>query len=78
MKNVMLVGGGKIGVAITEFLSDTGDYSVTVVDRDAASSARMPEKNVERRKACDRQCLRELRATWSRATTSSSPPRPIT
>ena len=25
MKNVMLVGGGKIGVAIAQFLSGTGD-----------------------------------------------------
>ena len=29
MKNVLLVGGGKIGVAITEFLSQSGDYKVT-------------------------------------------------
>ena len=49
MKNVMLVGGGKIGVAIAQFLSDTGDYHVTVVDRDPASLERMPRKNVERR-----------------------------
>ena len=46
MKNVMLVGGGKIGVAITEFLTATGDYRVTVVDRDAPSLERMPRKNV--------------------------------
>ncbi|MDE1984915.1 MAG: saccharopine dehydrogenase family protein [Alphaproteobacteria bacterium] len=50
MKNVMLIGGGKIGVAIAEFLSGTGDYRITVVDRDSASLSRMPEKNVERRK----------------------------
>ncbi len=50
MKNVMLVGGGKIGVAIAGFLSGTGDYRVTVVDRDAQSLARMPTGNVERRK----------------------------
>ncbi len=49
MKNVMLVGGGKIGVAITEFLSATGDYHVTVADRDAASLERMPKKNVTTR-----------------------------
>jgi saccharopine dehydrogenase-like NADP-dependent oxidoreductase len=49
MKNVMLVGGGKIGVAIAQFLSQSGDYRVTVVDRDAASLERMP-KDVERRK----------------------------
>ena len=51
MKNVMLVGGGKIGVAIAQFLSETGDYRLTVVDRDAASLSRMPKKNVEVRKA---------------------------
>ncbi len=42
MKNVLLVGGGKIGVAITEFLTQSGDYKVTVADRDPASLARMP------------------------------------
>src|SRR5476651_942435 len=46
MKNVLLVGGGKIGVAITQFLSDSGDYQISVADRDAASLARMPAKNV--------------------------------
>jgi saccharopine dehydrogenase-like NADP-dependent oxidoreductase len=45
----MLVGGGKIGIAITEFLTSSGDYRVTVVDRDAASLERMPRKNVELR-----------------------------
>jgi saccharopine dehydrogenase-like NADP-dependent oxidoreductase len=51
MKKVMLVGGGKIGVAITEFLSGTKDYAVTVADRDAASLERMPRKdNVDLRK----------------------------
>jgi len=49
MKNVMLVGGGKIGIAITEFLTSSGDYRVTVVDRDAASLERMTRKNVELR-----------------------------
>jgi saccharopine dehydrogenase-like NADP-dependent oxidoreductase len=50
MKNVMLVGGGKIGVAVTEFLSQTGDYRVTVADKDPASLERMPRKNVQLRK----------------------------
>ncbi len=44
MKDVMLVGGGKIGVAITQFLLQSGDYHVTVVDRDAASLERMPRE----------------------------------
>ncbi len=49
MKNIMLVGGGKIGVAITELLSATGDYRVTVADRDADSLSRMPTTNVTTR-----------------------------
>ena len=49
MRNVLLVGGGKIGVAITEFLSGSGDYRLTVADRDAQSLALLPEKNVSRR-----------------------------
>src|ERR1051326_9557809 len=49
MKKVLLVGGGKIGIAITEFLSQTGDYHVTVLHRDAATLSRMPQKNVELR-----------------------------
>src|SRR6185437_2065355 len=50
MKKVMLVGGGKIGVGITELLSSTGDYRITVADRDAASLGRLPRNNVEVRK----------------------------
>jgi saccharopine dehydrogenase-like NADP-dependent oxidoreductase len=46
MKKVMLVGGGKIGIAIAELLSATNDYHVTVVDKDGASLERMPQKNV--------------------------------
>src|SRR5437016_3671203 len=45
MKKVLLVGGGKIGIAITEFLAQSGDYRVTVLDRDAAMLARMPKHN---------------------------------
>jgi saccharopine dehydrogenase-like NADP-dependent oxidoreductase len=50
MKNVLLVGGGKIGVAITEFLSETGDYRVTVADKNRESLERMPRRNVELRR----------------------------
>jgi len=49
MKNVALVGGGKIGIAITELLAGSGDYRVTVFDRDAESLGRMPHRNVETR-----------------------------
>ena len=51
MKKAMLVGGGKIGVAIAQLLSETGDYNLTVIDRDTTSLARMPQTNVETRKA---------------------------
>jgi saccharopine dehydrogenase-like NADP-dependent oxidoreductase len=50
MKRVMVVGGGKIGVAIAEFLGGTGDYAVTVADKDPASLERMPARNVETRR----------------------------
>jgi saccharopine dehydrogenase-like NADP-dependent oxidoreductase len=33
MKNVVIVGAGKIGSMIAEFLGGSGDYAVTVVDR---------------------------------------------
>ena len=47
MKRVMVVGGGKIGVAIAEFLGATGDYRVTVADKDAASlDMTMANKNM--------------------------------
>jgi saccharopine dehydrogenase-like NADP-dependent oxidoreductase len=48
MKRVMVVGGGKIGVAIAQFLASTGDYRITVADRDAASLERIGAE-VERR-----------------------------
>jgi len=48
MKRVMVVGGGKIGVAIAQFLASTGDYKITVADRDAASLERVTS-DVERR-----------------------------
>jgi UDP-N-acetylmuramoylalanine-D-glutamate ligase len=75
MKNVMLVGGGKIGIAITEFLTASGDYRVTVVDRDAASLERMPRKNVELRHV-EIGDAREF-ARSRRVTTSFSPRRLI-
>lgn len=33
MKNIVIVGAGKIGSMIAEFLGGSGDYAVTVVDR---------------------------------------------
>src|SRR5690242_8382036 len=45
---LILLGGGKIGHAIASLLSATGEYQITVADRDAESLARLPEKNVKK------------------------------
>ena len=33
MKDIVIVGAGKIGSMIAEFLGGSGDYAVTVIDR---------------------------------------------
>lgn len=42
MKEIVVVGAGKIGSVIAEMLADSGDYSVTVADRDGGALARLP------------------------------------
>ena len=49
MKNVIIVGGGKIGSAIAQFLAGTADYRVTIADKDRESLDHIPGRNVERR-----------------------------
>jgi saccharopine dehydrogenase-like NADP-dependent oxidoreductase len=44
---LILLGGGKIGSAISAMLGSTGDYQLTVADRDAESLKRLPSKNVK-------------------------------
>ena len=39
---VLLLGAGKIGTGIAEFLAATGDFEVTVADRESASLKRLP------------------------------------
>lgn len=41
MKNIILVGAGKIGAVISEFLAASGDYRVTVADCSDASLAKV-------------------------------------
>ena len=48
MKKLLLVGGGKIGSAITDMLGATGDYAITVADRDGASLSRLTAANLSR------------------------------
>ncbi|WP_119156967.1 saccharopine dehydrogenase family protein [Caldimonas tepidiphila] len=43
MRPITLVGGGKIGTTAAELLAGCGDYQVTVIDRDAAGLAALPE-----------------------------------
>jgi saccharopine dehydrogenase-like NADP-dependent oxidoreductase len=43
MTKVLLLGAGNIGVAIAELLKRTGDYEVTVADRDEKRLSGMPE-----------------------------------
>jgi len=48
MKDVLLVGGGKIGAMITELLANSGDYRVTVADHAADALARVrPSERVD-------------------------------
>ena len=41
MKDIVIVGAGKIGSMIAEFLGSSGDYAVTVVDRSQAQLDRL-------------------------------------
>ncbi|MEQ1863190.1 MAG: saccharopine dehydrogenase family protein [Micropepsaceae bacterium] len=46
MVKLILLGGGKIGSAIAAMLGGTGEYQITVADKDAESLKRLPTKNV--------------------------------
>lgn len=45
MNSVLLLGAGKIGGAIAQFLADSGDYAVTVADMDPDALARIGQRN---------------------------------
>lgn len=53
MKEVMLLGAGKIGAVITEFLTVIGDYHVTVVDSSEVNLARLPKRQNIRTRQID-------------------------
>jgi saccharopine dehydrogenase-like NADP-dependent oxidoreductase len=44
-KGVLILGGGKIGDIISAFLQSSGDYAVTVADRDETGLARLKTQN---------------------------------
>ena len=43
MKDIFIIGGGKIGETIARFLAETPDYAVTVADRASGALARLPD-----------------------------------
>ena len=45
MKDVLLVGGGRIGAMITELLAGSGDYRVTVADHSEAALAQVAARD---------------------------------
>jgi len=45
MKNILVVGAGKIGSTIAEMLAQTGDYAVTVADRSAIQLTRLEARD---------------------------------
>lgn len=45
MRSILLLGAGKIGAMIAELLTQSGDYEVTVGDRDEAALARIADRS---------------------------------
>ncbi len=41
MRDILIVGAGKIGTVIADLLASCGDYAVTVADRDPAAVERV-------------------------------------
>ena len=64
MDNLLLLGAGKIGAAIIEILGASGDYDVTVADKDEALLASLHRHDVRREPAEieDAEALRKLMA----------------
>ncbi|GAB3125847.1 saccharopine dehydrogenase family protein [Novispirillum itersonii] len=44
MRDILLLGGGKIGETIVDLLTATGDYAVTIADQNDAALARLPQR----------------------------------
>jgi len=53
MKNIVIVGAGKIGSMIAELLAGCGDYAVTVVDRSAGQLGRLETTHAVGKVAAD-------------------------
>ncbi len=61
-RSVIVLGAGKIGAAIVDLLSDTGDWQVTVADDNAEYLELIPEHRA-RRAVCDVRDASELKRT---------------
>lgn len=44
MRDILLLGGGKIGETIVDLLTATGDYAVTIADQNDAALSRLPQR----------------------------------
>ncbi|HSZ08509.1 MAG TPA: saccharopine dehydrogenase NADP-binding domain-containing protein, partial [Steroidobacteraceae bacterium] len=53
MKDIVIVGAGKIGSMIAEFLGGSGDYAVTVVDRSQSQLDRLETATAVKKVAAD-------------------------
>lgn len=53
MKNILLLGAGKIGGIIADLLANCGDYHVTVADADENALALLPEHSRSKRQQLD-------------------------
>ncbi|WP_372425554.1 saccharopine dehydrogenase family protein [Salinarimonas chemoclinalis] len=67
MKNIVVVGAGKIGRIVARMLADTGDWAVTLADRDEAALARATEGTPVTAAALDIADAAALRARLSGA-----------
>ncbi|BCL75547.1 dehydrogenase [Jeongeupia sp. HS-3] len=80
MKRVLVVGAGKIGASIAKLLVHSGDYEVTLVDRDAAALQRVAARaplTTHQLKASDAAelaaCLKGQAAVLSAASFDANP-----
>ena len=62
MKEIVVVGAGKIGSTIADMLAATGDYRVTIVDRSAAQLAALDVPAAVERREIDIEAAGALEA----------------
>jgi saccharopine dehydrogenase-like NADP-dependent oxidoreductase len=62
MRRLLLLGSGKIGRMIARFLTDTGDYELTVADNDANALSRLAQRTGCRTQALDAGDGQQLQA----------------